>query len=216
MVNVRADREQNCLTVTLNYGNVSSYLVDVRPDALASRFQASNVRTVLGKPVQDDTQHHLGVQAVAEVFGWFKEKLEPPTHYRAADMRERVLRAFLVQLSRTDEPRLKRLRPLDDADVRLLTLAALNMNERIKQLKQDARTQRRKLAGGYLDDVKAGVLSEMMDKRLLPKDRRDWYSQVLGLAFSWKGGQVPRADYEEAERLLPGFRCLVGSGVGGT
>lgn len=210
MVKIRTDLEQNCIVVTLRYGDRATYLVDVRPDVMMARFTASNVRTLEGELVIDDIRYHLETQAVAEVYAWLKVKLNPPTHCKVVDMREQILRAFLVIMSRTEESALVRLRPFDESDVRLLKLAANKISTRITKLKKDAYWQHRMLSGAYLDDIKASVLADVMKEHLLSKERRDWYSRVLGLVFSWKGGHIPRRDHEEAERLMPGFRCLVG------
>ena len=143
--------------------------------------------------------------AIRELMAWYKSKLEQPTHIKVS-FAERVSIAFALTLQKLDDDIRAKLVPLGLYDLRLLEQASSDLSESIKKANIDAKSTGHKLPPGYVHELKRDQIRRLGKLVLCNDERRDFYSSVLSRVFAWKGGQIPREDYETAQQYLPGLK----------
>ena len=194
-------RGDGCILATLHYGNVS-YTVRIEPKNTG--FEATDVRDANNQPVSGEVKYQLMSVAVSELMAWYKSKLSQPSHVRVP-FAERVSVAFALTLHQLGEDVRARIVPLGRYDLRLLEQTASDISESIKKANIDAEATSQKLKSGYVHELKRDHLRKLSKVVLSSVERRDFYSSVLSRVFAWKGGRIPREDYETAQQILPGL-----------
>lgn len=194
-------RGDGCILATLHYHN-ESYTVQIEPKPTG--FEATAVKNNHGARVSGDERYQLMSVAVRELMIWYGKKLKLPSHVKVP-FAERVMIAFALTLEKLgDDVRIK-LAPLGQYDLRLLSNAAQELSDSIKKANIDAKQTGHKLPTNYVHELKRDQLRRLGKLILCSDERRDFYSSVLSRVFAWKGGRIPRDDYETAQKYLPGL-----------
>ncbi len=194
-------RGDGCILATLYYDN-DSYTVSIEPKP--NGFEATDVRDTGNKRVTGEKKNQLMSVAVRELMIWYRSKLTQPSHVRVP-FGERVSVAFALTLYQLEDDVRAKLTPLGRYDLRLLEQTAVDISASIKKANIDAKATSRKLESGYVNELKRDQLKRLGKIVLCNPERRDFYSSVLSRVFAWKGGRIPREDYETAQRYLPGL-----------
>lgn len=203
---IKADREEGVFVVILTYENGTyGYITKLAPSPRVNGFVLKELKDQNGKSVSGSHRYKVEVDATRELFAWLEERLKaPPTHVSVSTLGERVEVAFLVTLGGMADSQLDAIRPIGNGDLVALFNIAQAISEQIGKRHAEARHTAQQLSPGYLQELKRAAIRDWRESHPLSDAKRDFYSSVLSTAFAWKGGRIPRVQYEYAQRVREG------------